>query len=166
MTVFSYKFHANSAWNGTWWANTRNRDGKCAVGWLITKHNYVNCEKKKKLLLLVLHCEFSLMKCSQCQGVVPFYTERKNTYFCSDFLCIIYWFIVLSSQPFYHDRITFSFNRLHRNNWYDVQLRTKSSWWRLGRFDQTLLAYFVGGIHCRTNYCADANHRVSWIAAQ
>lgn len=47
MTVFSYKFHANSAWNGTWWANTRNRDGKCAVGWLITKHNYVNCAKKK-----------------------------------------------------------------------------------------------------------------------
>lgn len=99
MTVFSYKFHANSAWNGTWWANTRNRDGKGAVGWLITKHNYVNCEKKKKLLLLVLHCEFSLMKCSQCQGVVPFYTERKNTYFCSDFFFVYYILIHCSFQP-------------------------------------------------------------------
>lgn len=162
MTVFSYKFHANSAWNGTWWANTRNRDGKVAVGWLITKHNYVNCAKKKTTfaISITLWIRFDEMQSMPRCCAILHRTEKHL------FLCIIYWFIVLSSQPFYHDRITFSFNRLHRNNWYDVQLRTKSSWWRLGRFDQTLLAYFVGGIHCRTNYCADANHRVSWIAAQ
>lgn len=91
MTVFSYKFHANSAWNGTWWANTRNRDGKCAVGWLITKHNYVNCAKKKKTfaISITLWIQFDEMQSMpRCCAIL--HRTEKHLFLLWFFFCVLY----------------------------------------------------------------------------